>query len=98
MVVIDGARGAQRLHRRAAEGLFPHKSIRAKKQLEEWFAKCELHYADMVDSEKLLAAKVLRMLSDRHPGYKKTKFHLASAVKHGLQIADFYAVQAESFY
>lgn len=164
MVVLDGAQVAQRLHRRVARVLFPNKSIQSKKKLEAWFTQRVLHYVDLEDPEKLVAANVfasatlktfvaqhkhddqskehqykfsvykdlvkqvlrasfmhfdeleitiakqggwqdygqsfideLRTLSDEHPGYRKTRFSLASAYKHGLQIADYYAGSSREF-
>jgi hypothetical protein len=80
MVVLEGARSGQRLHRRAAEKLFPIPKIRAKSQREEWFAKVALHYADMKHSEKLMTAEVfgrsaLKMFVAHHAHDERTKDH-----------------------
>lgn len=53
LVVLDGARSAEKLHLKASKVIFTRPTTRGLKEREKWFASRTLHFAEMNDDQKL---------------------------------------------
>ncbi len=53
LVVLDGARSAEKLHLKASKVIFTPPKTKGLKEREKWFASRTLHFAEMNDDQKL---------------------------------------------
>jgi hypothetical protein len=59
LVLLNGARTAEKLHPKLTKSIYPTHSARGLKQMEQFYASQELHFAQMNDKQKLAIADVL---------------------------------------
>lgn len=59
VVVLDGARTAEKIHPKLTRAVFAPPKVRGLKELERWYAAQELHFTEMNESQKLAVGSVL---------------------------------------